>query len=200
MKLVTTHDWSTPVDVAHVMQIRHEATAWSAGGPAHLVLEVLAYAVDEAAEGSTASIEVRLQADGSVLVVDDGRGTDSRRDERGAWLVKPIMATRDLRFFEVPTAPVLTDGLRRNGMSVVAALSSWLVHTNERTDGAWTARYERGLPVGPPVSIPTDGRQGTSVHFMPDPQVFGEKPVDAEMLTTAVRRVRTAAGIDVVGA
>ncbi len=87
------------------MQIRHGATAWSADGPGHLVLEVLAYAVDEAAEGSTTSIEVRLHADGSVLVVDDGRGTDSRRDERGAWSVKPIMATRDLRFFEVPTAP-----------------------------------------------------------------------------------------------
>lgn len=59
---------------------------------------------------------------------------------------KPVMATKDLRFFDHPGAQLLPDGQPRRGMSVVAALSEWLVHTNRRAGGAWTQRYEHGVP------------------------------------------------------
>jgi DNA gyrase subunit B len=51
-------------------------------------------------------------------------------------------------------------------MSVVAAFSTWLVHTNRRTEGAWVQRYERGLPVSDLESVPVNGKTGTSVHFL----------------------------------
>lgn len=54
-------------------------------------------------------------------------------------------------------------------MSVVAALSDWLVHTNRRINGSWTQRYERGIPVTDLNPVPADGTTGTSVHFRPDP-------------------------------
>ena len=66
---------------------------------------MLTYALDEAVDGSARSIEVSLHVDGSVSVVDDGRGTDTRRDADGTWVVKPVMATPDLRFFGVPESP-----------------------------------------------------------------------------------------------
>ena len=53
-------------------------------------------------------------------------------------------------------------------MSVVAALSDWLVHTNRRLNGAWTQRYERGIPVTDLEPVQTDGTTGTLVHFRPD--------------------------------
>lgn len=143
---------------------------------------MLAYALDEAAEGATRSIEIVVHADCSFSVVDEGRGTDTRRDADGTWVVKPVMATRDLRFFDVPDAPLLPDGFPRSGMSVVAALSSWLVHTNVRAEGAWSARYEHGLPVGRPCTISGDGARGTSVRFRPDPDIFGDEVIDLERL------------------
>jgi topoisomerase-4 subunit B len=163
------------------------------GGVTHLVLEALAYALDEAVDGSTCSIDVSLHVDGSVSVVDDGRGTDTRQDADGTWVVKPVMATPDLRFFGVPDAPLLPDGLARSGMSVVAALSSWLVHTNVRAEGAWSARYVRGIPDRRPEAATTTGASGTSVRFLPDPDVFGDESVDVDRLRTLLALIDTPA-------
>lgn len=148
----------------------------------HLTLEVLAYALDEAVDGTARSIEISLHADGSVSVVDDGRGTDTRQDVDGTWVVKPVVATRDVRFWDAPGAPTLPDGRPRSGMSVVAALSSWIVHTNVRSDGAWRARFVRGLPDGRPEAVTTPGPTGTSVRFLPDPEVFGGEALDVDDL------------------
>ena len=78
------------------------------------------------------------------------------------------MASKDLRFFDHPDVRLLPDGHPRRGMSVVAALSEWLVHTNRRRSGAWTQRYEHGVPVTDLEPIAGDGTTGTVVHFRPD--------------------------------
>ena len=158
---------------------------YSVGGLAHLLLEVLAYPVDEAESGTTDRVRVTLHADGSISVEDNGRGTNVFFDESGQAVVKPIMATRDLRFFEVPDAPLLPDGLKRSGMSVVAAMSEWLLHTNRRVDGAWTRRYERGLPETRLTELTADERgegTGTIVRFRPDPTVFGDATLAVEQV------------------
>jgi DNA gyrase subunit B len=165
----TTHDWSRDVDVAHLERIRREPAVFAPGGATHLVLEVLAYAADEAAaRGVEGLAVVTLHADGSVSVADDGRGTDTRVDEHGRTVRKPVMATKDLRFFDT-SAETLPDGHPRRGMSVVAALSEWLIHTNRRANGSWTQRYEHGLPVTDLTPIPEDGTSttGTTVRFQP---------------------------------
>jgi DNA gyrase subunit B len=109
-----------------------------------------------------------VHADGSVSIADDGRGTDTRVDDQGRTVKKPVMTTKDLRFFDFPGAAVLPDGDPRRGMSVVAALSEWLVHTNRRRNGVWTQRYERGIPVADLIPILGDGASRTTVHFLPD--------------------------------
>jgi topoisomerase-4 subunit B len=197
LRLFTTHDWSEPVDVRHIEAVLREARRWVDCGIEHLVLEVLAYAVDEAAEGSTRSIDVLLGSDGSIVVADDGRGTDTRQDVDGTWQVKPIMSTADLRFYGVADAPLLADGHARSGMSVVAACSSWLQHTNLRSDSAWSARYESGMPVGAPAPIPVAGTTGTSVRFRPDPRLFGDRRVDVSAMRAMVDRIDTPASIRV---
>jgi DNA gyrase subunit B len=57
-------------------------------------------------------------------------------------------------------------------MSVVAALSDWLVHTNRRLNGSWTQRYEHGLPVTDLEPVESTSTTGTTVHFHPDPAYF----------------------------
>jgi DNA gyrase subunit B len=100
-------------------------------------------------------------------VADDGRGTDTRVDDQGRIVKKPVMASKDLRFFDSPDAERLPDGHPRRGMSVVAALSEWLIHTNRRRNGAWSQRYERGLPVTGLDPLEVDGTTGTLVRFLP---------------------------------
>jgi DNA gyrase subunit B len=78
------------------------------------------------------------------------------------------MATKDLRFFDLPEAERLPDRHPRRGMSVVAALSEWLIHTNRRLNGSWTQRYEHGIPVTDLESVEADGATGTCVRFLPD--------------------------------
>ncbi|ONI71765.1 hypothetical protein BWI15_16635 [Kribbella sp. ALI-6-A] len=175
---LTSHSWLSVADLQHVEDVRANASAY--GDVLHQALEVIAYAVDEGVGGTTTRARVVLHADGSIEVSDDGRGTATRFDEHGEPMVKPIMATRDLRFFGNPSAPILPDGRRRHGMSVVVALSEWAIHTNHRTEGSWTRRYEYGVPRGPLVSLPAASSTGTTIHFRPDRDlVGGELTVEA---------------------
>lgn len=174
-----THDWSRAVDTDHLDEIRADAGEYAAGGPLRLVLEVLAYPVDEAVDGGTTRIRVVLHADGSVSVADDGRGTETRVEQDGVARVKPIMATKDLRFYGRGDAPLLPDGSPRAGISVVAALSEWVVHTNRRAEGGWSQRFEHGLPQGELETLPGQASTGTVVHFRPDPALVpGSVTVD----------------------
>lgn len=184
----TTHDWSAVVDGGHLAHIRRNPAEFAPDGPWHLVLEVLAYAADEAAGNGGGRCVVVLHPDGSVSVRDDGRGTDTRPDEHGRNVRKPVMATKDLRFFDLPHAEVLPDGHPRRGMSVVAALSEWLVHTNRRAGGAWTQTYAYGVPVTALEPVRPDGSSGTLVHFRPDGPVGPAgmpAVVDLPLLATA---------------
>jgi topoisomerase-4 subunit B len=174
----TTHDWSALVDHGHLADIRAHRERYAPGGLVHLVLEVVAYADDEAeASDRTGQCTVTLYRDGSVAVADDGRGTDTRLDEDGRPVRKPVMATKDLRFFDGPPAAHLPDGAPRRGMSVVAALSEWLIHTNRRRNGSWTQRYANGVPVTGLVTISEDGATGTTVHFLPCAAARPSEPI-----------------------
>ena len=126
----TTHDWRALVDEPHVRAVREQPEVSAPGGVRHFLHEVLGYVADEAdAVG------------GTVRVRDHGRGTDTRGDGHGRMIRKPVMATKDLRCLDGPSARVLPDGHPRRGMSVVAALRDWLVHDGDR------ARMQSGLPM-----------------------------------------------------
>ncbi|MGN6612694.1 MAG: ATP-binding protein [Angustibacter sp.] len=178
----TTHEWAATVDPAHLARIRDQPAEYAPGGVLHLVLEVIAYPADEAVHTGAGRCVVTLHDDGSVSVADDGRGTDTRYDEHRRPIKKPVMATRDVRFFDATDAPALADGHPRRGMSVVAALSPWLVHSNHRSNGSWTQRYEHGVPVTGLQPIAATGSTGTTVHFLPDPALGQVSASDVALL------------------
>lgn len=182
----TTHDWAADVDQVHLADIRSDPGAYAPGGLLHLVLEVVAYANDEAeALARPGNCVVILHPDGSVSVADDGRGTDTRRGSDGEMVKKPVMATKDLRFFDHPHEVLLPDGAPRRGMSVVAALSRWLVHTNRRQNGAWTQRYEQGVPTSDLQPIESTHRTGTTVRFLVNRNLVPASSVTSEAIGKA---------------
>jgi topoisomerase-4 subunit B len=113
----TTHDWAKQVDAGHLAGIRQDPAVFAPGGVQHLILEVAAYAADEAGHSGGGQCAITLHADGSVSVADDGRGTAIRADEQGAPVRKPAAATKDLRFFDHPGTEALPDGHPRRGLS-----------------------------------------------------------------------------------
>ena len=127
-----THDWAAAVDCDHLARVRRDLATFTQGGVSHLVLEVIAYAAEEAERHNGGLCVVTLHRDGSVSVGDNGRGTATRFEENGQPVKKPVMSSKDLRFFDSIDPPLLPDGHPRRGISVVAALSKWLVHTNRR--------------------------------------------------------------------
>lgn len=183
----TTHDWAESVDHVHLDSIRSDPAAYAPGGLLHLVLEVVAYANDEAeALGRPGKCVVTLHSDGSVSVADDGRGTDTRSGSNGAMVRKPVMATKDLRFFDGQHGELLPDGSARRGMSVVAALSLWLTHTNRRQNGAWTQRYEHGVPTSDLEPIESTNGTGTTVRFLVNRNLVLVSSVPPDVIQEAV--------------
>lgn len=179
---VTTHVWEREVDHAHLRRVRDAREVFARGGRRHQILEVLAYADDEAAAlGRKGRVVVDVADDGLVSVRDDGRGTDTRRDAAGRIVRKPVMATRDVRFFGAEHPPLLPDGLPRRGISTVAALSSILVHENRRHDGGWTQEYRRGVPSSTLRELPLTADTGTTVAFRSE--LGAPRDVTAEDLT-----------------
>ncbi len=166
----TTHVWAWDVDREHLRDLRRQlGPGTAAGGRRHMILEVLAYAQDEAASlGTTGQVVVIHHPDGGVSVDDDGRGTDARTDDTGRVIRKPVMATADVRFTDPDFAPVLPDGLPRRGMSRVAAISEVLVHTNHRVDGSWSQTYRYGVPDQDLHAVSPRAHSGTIVTFHSD--------------------------------
>jgi len=179
----TTHDWSSDLDRAHLAEIRARPALYGAGGRRHFILEVLAYANEEAeSRGRPGHAVVTMHADGTVTVADDGRGTDTRLDEHGTVIRKPVMSTRDVRYFDAPDAARLPDGLPRRGMSVVSALSPVLIHENLSAAGAWSQAYRYGVPDGELLPVTRSTATGTSVTFRAGADVVGpESLLDGDL-------------------
>jgi DNA gyrase/topoisomerase IV subunit B len=159
----TTHSWADSVDLAHLGEARRLVGTIGPDELVHMVLEVVAYADDEAEDrGKIGTVTV---TDSQVSIVDDGRGTDTRREPDGSVVRKPIMSTKDLRFFGQPNSPLLPDGRPRRGISTVAAVCTELIHENRRKEGAWAQTYQLGVPLSELVEASSSEGTGTAIHL-----------------------------------
>ncbi|MFW6339423.1 MAG: DNA topoisomerase IV subunit B [Wenzhouxiangella sp.] len=143
--------------------------------PNHLVAEVVDNAVDEALAGHAKTIEVILHEDGSVEVIDDGRGmpVDPHPEHQlpGAELILTRLHAGGKFSGKNYT---FSGGLHGVGVSVVNALSSRLVCRIKRDGKVHELGFEHGETTRPLTVIDEVGKRntGTTVHFWPDGQYF----------------------------
>ena len=158
--------------------------------PNHLVQEVVDNSVDEALAGYAREVDVTLGDDGSVEVVDDGRGMPvDLHPEHGLTGVELILTRLHAGGKFDNKNYTYAGGLHGVGVSVVNALSSWLEVQIRRDGKVYQQRFEHGDPVGKLEISGTVGKRntGTRVVFQPDPGFFDSIQINVAKLKHLLR-------------
>ena len=143
----------------------------------HLIYEIVDNAVDEHLAGSCDRIEVTLEADGSCTVSDNGRGIPVGMHEKGVPAERLVYTTLHAGGKFDNDAYKTSGGLHGVGSSVVNALSTYLDVKVKRDGAIHHDHYVQGKPDLELVNglLPILGRTretGTTVNFLPDPEIF----------------------------
>jgi DNA gyrase B subunit len=140
----------------------------------HLVYEVVDNSVDEALAGYCKEIQVSLNADGSVTVIDDGRGIPTEVHPRtGKSTLETVLTVLGAGGKFGSGGYKVSGGLHGVGISVVNALSAFVEACVWRDKHLYTQRFERGVPQTKVEAKPIkENRTGTAITFLPDTTIF----------------------------
>ncbi len=162
----------------------------SSRGLHHLVYEVVDNSIDEAMAGICTQIEVTLHPDGSVEVVDNGRGipVDRHKTEKRSALEVVMTMLHAGGKFDKQTYKV-SGGLHGVGVSVVNALSEWCWVEVARDGKLYRQSYRRGKPDGKVEEIGKSRKTGTRTRFMPDREIFKVDRFSFETISNRLREL-----------
>ncbi|MBW8065356.1 MAG: DNA topoisomerase (ATP-hydrolyzing) subunit B [Nitrospira sp.] len=156
----------------------------------HLVYEVVDNSVDEHMAGFGETIEVTIQIDGSVMVVDNGRGIPTGMhptQKKSAAEVALSMLHAGGKFEQ--GAYKVSGGLHGVGISVVNALSEWLEVEIWQDGQVFEQRYERGKPTEALKNTGITRKRGTKIIFKPDSQIFETLEFSFDVLAQRLREL-----------
>jgi DNA gyrase subunit B len=144
----------------------------------HLVYEIVDNSIDEAGAGFATTIHVKINADGSCTVTDDGRGIPvGIHPTQGIPTVEVVFATLGAggKFeHDDDSAYKTSGGLHGVGASVTNFVSEWMDIEVSREGQVHGMRFERGVKASDLKVIGKSKKSGTKVSFKPDPILFTE--------------------------
>ena len=139
----------------------------------HLIWEIVDNSVDEAINGYGNYIKIVLHHDGSISVEDHGRGVPTGKHESGKSTPEVIFTILHAGGKFESDGYKVSGGLHGVGSSVVNALSKWMEVTIKRDKEEHYIRFENGGHVATPLrKVGSTNKTGTTVRFMPDPEIF----------------------------
>ncbi len=156
----------------------------------HLVEEVVDNSIDEAMGGYGTRIDVSINDDGSVTVIDEGRGipVDMHKELKKPALEVVLTTLHAGGKFDHKSYRV-SGGLHGVGISVVNALSEWLEVEVHRNGKIYHQDYERGACVSKLNEVGKSKKTGTKITFKPDGQIFPDGVIRYDTLVTRMREL-----------
>jgi DNA gyrase subunit B len=141
----------------------------------HLVYEVVDNSIEEAMAGHCQNIDISINADGSITIVDDGRGIPTEiYAHTGKSTLEQLFTTLYAGRGKDGIYPI-SGGMHGIGIAVVNALSSQLEVKVWCDRKIHTQRFERGFARSKLEITPSrENRTGTTITFLPDPEIFQE--------------------------
>jgi DNA gyrase subunit B len=158
----------------------------------HLVYEVADNSIDEALAGHCKNIDISINANGSITVVDDGRGIPAGiNPQTGKSTIETVLTVLHAGGKFGDGGYTVSGGLHGVGISVVNALSAQVEVKVWRNQKIHTQRFEKGIAVSQLEVVPSpEDRTGTTVTFLPDIEIFKEGIVfDFETLASRFREL-----------
>jgi DNA gyrase subunit B len=145
--------------------------------------------IDEALAGFCDQVHVTLHIDGSVTVVDNGRGIPVDRHTSGKSAAEVVLTVLHAGGKFDNDSYKVSGGLHGVGVSVVNALSETLDLEIWRNGQVYQQSYERGRPLRELEMTGTTKRRGTRVTFKPDPEVFETTVFSFDTLAQRLREL-----------
>jgi DNA gyrase subunit B len=163
----------------------------SVKGLHHLVWEVVDNSIDEAMAGVCDHIEVIVHKDNSITVVDNGRGIPVGENEKlKKSTLEVVMTVLHAGGKFGGGGYKVSGGLHGVGVSVVNALSTKVVVQVRLNGHIYQQEYHRGVPQYDVKVIGDTDEHGTTVTFLPDPEIFTETTeYDYNILLTRIREL-----------
>ncbi len=156
----------------------------------HLVQEIVDNSIDEAMAGHCDTILVTLHSDGSVSVLDNGRGipVDMHPTEKKVGLEMVLTELHAGAKFGGDGYKI-SGGLHGVGASVVNALSERMVAEVYRDGRAHRQSYRRGIPEGPMEVLGPSTQRGTLIRWWADGEIFADRTYDWEVIADRLREL-----------
>ncbi len=158
----------------------------------HLINEVVDNSIDEALMGYCDTIKVIINKDGSVTVDDNGRGipVDMHPEEKKSALEIVMTVLHAGGKFDKNSYKV-SGGLHGVGVSVVNALSEWLIVEVKRNGKLYRQEYARGVPKYDVKEVSTlkKTENGTKITFKPDKEIFKATKFKYDTVTERMREL-----------
>lgn len=156
----------------------------------HLVYEIVDNSIDEALAGACDTINVIIGKDNSITVEDNGSGIPVEiHPQTGKTTVETVLTVLHAGGKFNNSAYKVSGGLHGVGVSVVNALSEWLVAKVRRNGNEYMQRFERGKPVTELEIIGKASETGTTISFKPDYLIFDNIEFDYQTLQYRLREM-----------
>ena len=157
----------------------------------HLVWEIVDNSIDEVINGYGNRIKITIYPDNSISVADEGRGVPVGKHSSGMSTPEVIYTVLHAGGKFEAGGYKVSGGLHGVGASVANALSKWMEVTIRRDGYEHFIRFKDGGKLDVPLKrLDKTSKTGTTVRFMPDPEIF---PITTFSYTTICERMQESA-------